>query len=33
MHYGTMPGSRKDGAAFQKAVGEKTVVLTEEEPI
>jgi len=33
MHFGTMPGSKKDGAAFKQAVGEKTVVLTEEEPI
>lgn len=33
MHYGTMPGSKTGGADFKKAVGEKTVVLMEEEPI
>lgn len=32
MHYGMLPGSRGDGAAFKAAVGEKAVLLEEEEP-
>ena len=33
MHYGSRPGSRKDGAAFQAAVGAKALLLPEEEPL
>jgi L-ascorbate metabolism protein UlaG (beta-lactamase superfamily) len=33
MHYGTMPGSKKGGEAFKKAVGGKTVVLPQEEAL
>jgi len=33
MHYGTMPGSGNGGELFRKAVGEKALILTQEEPL
>jgi L-ascorbate metabolism protein UlaG (beta-lactamase superfamily) len=33
MHFGTMPLSRGDGLAFKKAVGDRALILPEEEPL
>ncbi|HTB22299.1 MAG TPA: MBL fold metallo-hydrolase [bacterium] len=33
MHFGTMPASKGDGLAFKKAVGERALILPQEEPV
>ena len=33
MHYGTLPGSRGGGDSFRRAVGDKALILPEEEPL